>query len=171
MVGTSQSLLWVLVGCVMLVLLIACVNVANLLLARATARERELAVRAAVGGGRGRLVRQLVTEAILLSTLGAALGVALAVGAVKWLVSVLPPNIPRAQEIAVNGPVLGATAAIAVLTGLLFGVLPALRATASTRDTSPMSGGRRSTPGSRHHRLAGVLVAAEVALAGMLGIG
>ena len=170
MVGASRTLLWVLVGCVVLVLLIACVNVANLLLARATARERELAVRAAVGGGRQRLIRQLMTESMLLAVLGAALGVGLAAGAVKWVVSALPANLPRAHEISVNGTVLGVTAAIAVLTGLLFGILPALRATRSAQGSGTVSGGLRSTHGARHHHLAGMLVAAEVALAVMLVI-
>ena len=170
MVGAPSSLLWVLTGCVLLVLLIACVNVANLLLARATARERELAVRAAVGGGRARLIRQLVTESVLLSTVGAAFGVVLAVVVVRWLVSMLPPGIPRAQEIAVNGPVLAATAVIAVLTGLLFGILPAVRATNQAKSRS-IGDGRRSTHGARHHRLSGLLVATEVALAVLLVIG
>jgi putative ABC transport system permease protein len=171
MVGAPQSLLWILTGCVMLVLLIACVNVANLLLARATARERELAVRAAVGGGRARLIRQLMTESVLLSAVGAVLGVLLAVAGVKGLVSILPPGIPRVEEIAVNGPVLVVTGAIALITGLLFGILPALRATSPATAAGAMNGGRRSTSGARHHRLAGVLVAAEVALAVLLVIG
>jgi predicted permease len=169
MVGAPKSLLWTLLGCVFLVLLIACVNVANLLLARATARDRELAVRAAVGGGRGRLVRQLVTESLLLSVAGAGLGTALAIGAVRWLVAILPPGIPRVDEIVVDGTVLAVTGALALGTGLVFGILPALRATRAASATHTI-GSRRSTHGVGHHRLSALLVAGEVALAVMLVI-
>jgi predicted permease len=172
MIGAPKSLLWLLLGCVSLVLLIACVNVANLLLARATARERELAVRAAVGGGRARLMRQLITESVLLSFVGAALGVGIAVVAVRWLVSAMPAGIPRLEEIAVNGTVLLVTAGVAVITGLLFGIVPAIRATsASTAAAGSMIGSRRSMMGTRHHRIAGILVSAEVALAVTIVIG
>ena len=171
MVGAPKSLLWLLLGCVSLVLLIACVNVAKLLLARATARERELAVRAAVGGGRERLIRQLVTESILLSSVGGLLGVAIALGTVRWLVSVMPPGIPRVAEISVNGTVLLVTAGVAVFTGLLFGIVPAIRATAPSIAGAATTIGRRSTHGARHHRAAGLLVATEVALAVLLVIG
>ena len=167
-VGTTGRLLWMLFGCVLLVLLVGCVNVANLLLARATARERELAVRAALGGGRGRLVRQLVTESLLLSTLGASLGIAVAYGAVHWLVAALPPGIPRAEEIAVNGAVLLFTAAVALLTGVLFGIIPALRATRAGRSVSSVGAGRRTSRDAQHHRVSGVLVTAEVAFAVLL---
>ena len=169
-VGTAGSLLWVLFGCVLLVLLIGCVNVANLLLARATAREREFSVRAALGGGRGRLIRQLVTESLLLSALGSLLGVALAYFGVRWLVAVMPAGVPRAQEISVNGSVLGFTALVAVLTGILFGIIPAVRATSFAK-TSNVGFGRRTTLGVSHHRLSGLLVAGEMALAVLLVIG
>jgi putative ABC transport system permease protein len=169
-VGTAGSLLWVLFGCVLLVLLIGCVNVANLLLARATAREREFSVRAALGGGRGRLIRQLVTESLLLSALGSLLGVALAYFGVRWLVGVMPAGVPRAQEISVNGSVLGFTALVAVLTGILFGIIPAVRATSFAK-TSNVGFGRRTTLGVSHHRLSGLLVAGEMALAVLLVIG
>jgi predicted permease len=128
-IGSTRELLWILFGCVLLVLLIGCVNVANLLLARATARQRELSVRAALGGGRARLIRQLVTESLLLSTLGAALGLAFAYLTVGWLVAAMPPGVPRAEEIAVNGTVLLFTSLVAVLTGIVFGIIPAVRAT------------------------------------------
>ena len=169
MVGAPRTLLWVLLGCVTLVLLIACVNVANLLLARATAREREIAVRSALGGGRGRLIRQLITESVLLSAIGAALGVLLAVVAVRWLVSIVPPGVPRVEEIAVNATALLVTAGVAILTGLLFGLVPAIRATNAAGGMAMI--GRRVSAGPRHQRIAGALVAAEVALAVMLVIG
>jgi predicted permease len=167
-VGATGRLLWILFGCVLLVLLVGCVNVANLLLARATARERELAVRAALGGGRGRLIRQLVTESLLLSLIGASLGIAIGVAAVRWLVAAMPPGIPRAEEIAVNGTVVAFTAIVAVLTGIVFGIIPALRATRLGSSASTVSMGRRTSPGAEHHRVSGVLVTAEVAFAVLL---
>ena len=169
-VGSTESLLWILFGCVLLVLLIGCVNVANLLLARATARERELSVRAALGGGRGRLIRQLVTESLLLSGLGAALGLAVAYGAVRSLVHVLPSEVPRADEIAVNGAVLVFTILVAIVTGVLFGIIPAVRATRFGR-SAISTVGRRTTAGVSHQRVSALLVAAEMALAVLLVIG
>jgi len=169
-VGPTGRLLWILFGCVLLVLLVGCVNVANLLLARATARARELSVRAALGGGRGRLIRQLVTESLLLASLGAALGVALSVGGVRWLVAVMPPGIPRAEEISVNGAVLVFTAAVALLTGVLFGIVPAIRATKHARSGSSVDLGRRTSHGAQHHRVSNILVTAELALAVLLVI-
>jgi predicted permease len=167
-VGTTGSLLWILFGCVVLVLLIGCVNVANLLLARATARERELTVRAALGGGRGRLVRQLLAESLLLSAAGASLGVGVSVAAVRWLLAAMPPGIPRADEIAVNGSVLLFTAVVALATGVLFGIVPALTATRSSQRASAAGAGRRASQDVQHHRASGVLVAAEVAFAVLL---
>jgi putative ABC transport system permease protein len=169
-VGTTGRLLWILFGCVLLVLLIGCVNVANLLLARATARERELSVRAALGGGRGRLVRQLITESLLLSAVGSLIGIALAYGAVKWVVAVMPAGVPRAHEIAVNGSVIAFTAVVAVLTGVLFGIIPALRATSFARPTT-VAIGRRVTGSAQHQRVSAVLVGAEMALAVLLVVG
>jgi putative ABC transport system permease protein len=169
-VGTASRLLWILFGSVFVVLLIGCVNVANLLLARATARERELSVRAALGGGRGRLVRQLVTESLLLSGAGSALGIVLAWFAVQSLVALMPPGTPRSHEIAVNGWVLAFTAGIAILTALLFGIIPALRAT-NVAAAGSHTMGRRMTGSAQHHRVSGMLVAAEMALAVLLVVG
>jgi len=168
-VGSARELLWILFGCVLLVLLIGCVNVANLLLARATARQRELSVRTALGGGRVRLIRQLVTESLLLSGFGAALGIAFAYAAVQWLVAVMPAGVPRAGEITVNGSVLLFTALVAVLTGVLFGIVPAVRAT-SPAGTRIAGFGRRATTGVSHQRVSGLLVAGEMALAVLLVI-
>lgn len=169
-VGDAGRVVWILFGCVLVVLLVGCVNVANLLLARATARERELSVRAALGGGRGRLVRQLVTESLLLSSLGAALGIGVALVAVRWMVTVLPDGVPRAHEITVNGPVLLFTAAIAVVTGILFGAIPAFRAMGAAGALGGITGGR-TTRGVQHQRVSGALVVAELALAVLLVIG
>jgi putative ABC transport system permease protein len=168
-VGTASTLLWILFGCVLLVLLIGCVNVANLLLARSTARERELAVRAALGGGRSRLIRQLVTESLLLSALGSLLGVTLASAALRWFIALMPPGVPRTHEITLSGSVLAFTAAVAIVAGLLFGIIPALRATTLARGSAG-TGDRRTTAGVAHHRVAGMLVAAEVALAVLLAV-
>ena len=170
-VGSAAALLWILFGSTLLVLLIACVNVANLLLARSTARERELAVRAALGGGRGRLLRQLVTESLLLAGLGALAGTSLGFVAIRALVAAIPPGMPRASEISMNGAVLAFTLVVSVVTGLLFGIVPALRASASPTAASGMIGSsRRVTPGVSHARVSAALVVSEVALAVMLAI-
>ena len=169
LIGTSAALLWMLFGSTLLVLLIACVNVANLLLARATARERELAIRTALGGGRGRLVRQLVTESLLLALIGAAIGIGLGVIAVKVLVAALPAGIPRTDEISMSGTVLVFTLGVSLLTGIVFSIVPAVRATSPTRSIPGSVGlGRRATFGLSHARVSGALVTAEVSLAVLL---
>jgi len=169
MVGSSARVLWILFASVVAVLLVGCVNVANLLLARATSRARELAVRAALGGGRGRLIRQLVTESLLLSGIGAVLGVGLAYAAVRWAVAVLPEGVPRAHEISLNAGVLVFTALVSVATGLLFGIIPAVRATRFA--STGAHGGVRTTAGTSHQRVSGMLVAAEMTLAVVLVVG
>ncbi|HLB09191.1 MAG TPA: ABC transporter permease [Gemmatimonadaceae bacterium] len=169
LVGSARALLWMLFGATLLVLIIACVNVANLLLARAVMRERELAVRAALGGGRARLVRQLATESLVLAALGALLGVTLGWLAVRVLVAAMPAGIPRADEISMSGSVLAFALAISIGAGLLFGLIPAFRATsASHSQSSGTAGDRRATAGGSHLRISGALVAGEVALAVML---
>jgi predicted permease len=170
-VGSARSLALMLFGSVLLVLLIACVNVANLLLARATSRERELAVRAALGGGRARLVRQLVTESMLLALCGEVLGIVIGAVAIRALVAALPAGVPRANEIALSVPVLAYTALLSIGTGLLFGIVPALRATAPKVSAGSAVGfGRRATAGPQHATTSGALVAGEVALAVLLAV-
>jgi putative ABC transport system permease protein len=164
--GSTSLTIYLLLGGVAFVLLIACVNVANLLLARATSREREIAVRAAIGAGRGRVVRQLVTESLVLAAFGGAAGVLLAVWGVRALGSVVPATSGLPSTFAIDGVVLGFTAALVVLTGVLFGLAPAVQ-TARVELTTLM-GGRTGASSRRRGRSRAALVIAEVALASIL---
>ncbi len=147
-VGRSQSLLWILLGSVGIVLLIACVNSANLLLARAAIRQREIALRAALGARRSRLIRQMLTESVLLSLAGAVLGALVAIGGVRALVSFLPADFPRSTDIQVNGGMFLFALSIAIATGVLFGLAPALQASKTDLVRSLHDGGRAVTSGS-----------------------
>jgi predicted permease len=171
LVGDVRRPLLVLLGAVGLVLLVACANVANLMLARATAREGELAIRAALGAGRGRLVRQLVTESIVLSGAGAVLGLLLAWWGTRALVAAQPADIPRLDEIGIDGNVVAFTAGVALVTGLLFGTFPALQATGGRMMHAIREGGRGALAGIRGQRMRAALVCAELALAVMLLFG
>ena len=166
----ERPALLLLMGCVVVVLLVACVNLANLMLARVTAREREFAIRAALGGSRGRLIRQVLTESVVLAAVGGALGVALSLGSVRWGVGTLPETMVRTTDIGVNGAVLGFTTGLAVLTGIAFGLLPALRAASTGGAAGTARIGRGSIGGRSQHRLSNILVASEVALAVLLVI-
>lgn len=162
--------LLLLLGAVGLVLVVACTNVSSLLLVRTASRQRELAVRAALGAGRGRLVRQLVSENVLLTLLGAGLGVMLAAWATRALAGILPPGLPRAEDIAVSWRVLLAAFAVAVATGSAFGYAAVLHASPSGLAGSLRDGGR-TAGGSSHARLRRALVVGEVALSLMLLVG
>src|SRR5215467_4382982 len=155
----ERPALLLLEACVVVVLLVACVNLANLMLARVTGRERKFTVRAAVGGGRGRLVRQLLTESATIALVGSAVGVVLAIVGVRWGVASLPPGVVRTTDVHVSGPVLAFTAALAVLTGIVFGILPAFRAAAVGGSAQSMLGARKSSRGATQHHLSAALVA------------
>jgi predicted permease len=173
-VGDAGSTLWLLMGMVSLVLLIACVNIASLLLARAVSRSRELAIRQALGAGRGRLIRQCLTESAVLGLCGGVLGLLLAAIGIRPFVEFWPDSLPRAEEIQLDWRVLLFTLSISLLSGLLFGLAPALRAPARELEQALRSGGRTVVRSSR--RLHSAFVISEIALAvvllvsaGMLG--
>ena len=170
-VGASRVMLLVLLGAVGMVLLIACVNAANLLLARASSRQREIAVRMAMGAPRVRVIRQLITESLLISVVGGAMGMALAFAGVKALVSLLPAGFPRAQDIHVSVPVLAFTVFISVCTGVLFGLAPALQAARIDPMQGLQKAGRTTTASGPQNALRNALVVSEVCLAYVLLIG
>ncbi len=169
-VGGIRRALYVLLGAVGFVLLIACGNVANLLLARAAVRQKEIAIRSAVGANRWRIIRQLLTESVVLAMIGGLLGLGLALAAVRALRVFGSANIPRLPEIGVDGRVLAFTFFVSLLTGIVFGLVPALKASRVDLNETLKDGGR-SSGGGGHHRTRNLLVVAEVALSLMLLIG
>jgi putative ABC transport system permease protein len=167
--------LWILLGAVSFVLLIACANVANLLLVRANVRQREIAIRAAIGAGRGRIVRQLLTESVVLAMVGGALGLVLGILGIRALLSLSPGNIPR---IGANGSgvdldwrVLAFTAGVSLLTGIVFGLFPALHASRTDLSTTMKESSGRSGSGFRQNKARAFLVVSEVGLALVLLVG
>ena len=174
-VGDVRKALFVLFGAVSFVLLIACANVANLLLARATLRRREIAIRSSIGAGRGRIIRQLLTESVLLSLAGGALGLVFGYAGVRALLSLNPGNIPRIGEhgagAVLDWRVLVFTLVISFLTGILFGLIPAFNASRTDLTATLKESGSRSGTGLRHNKARSLLVIAEMTLAVVLLVG
>jgi predicted permease len=171
LVGGIKTALWVLQGAVAFVLLIACANLANLLLARAESRGREFAIRSALGAGRWRLLRQFLTEGIVLALMGGIVGAVIGMAGLRAVLAANPDSIPRSSEIGLDPAVLLFTIAISILTGLLFGMAPLLHLRERAVTTSLKESGQRTTAGSARARVRSGLVMAEVALAVVLVIG
>ena len=175
LVRNVRPALLILLGAVGCVLLIACANVASLLLARATSRAREIAIRAAIGAARGRIVRQLLTESVMLSLAGGILGLAIGAVGVRALLAVNPGNIPRigpqGAAVSLDWSVLGFTLALSLITGILFGLVPAIQASHADLNITLKEAGARGGSGLRQNRMRGTLVVVEMALAVVLLIG
>jgi putative ABC transport system permease protein len=170
-VGDIRPALFILLGAVCFVLLIGCANVTNLLMARGAARQRELAIRTALGASRRRVIRQLLTESLLLSLTGGVAGLLLAIWGVDLLTRWMPANVPRIRDVGVDGRVLLFTFLVSVLTGLLFGLLPALQSSRTDLNETLKEGGRSGAGGARRQRIRNVLIISEVALALVLLVG
>ena len=165
LIGDVRTALYVLFGAVLCVLLIANANVANLLLARASVRGKEMALRAAMGASRARIIRQLLTESLLLAGLGGLCGLLIAQWGTEALIKTVPQNIPRIATIQLDGAVLGFTLLVSLATGVIFGLVPAWQASRVDLKSSLKSGSRTGSGGERKGRLRNGLIIAEVALA------
>ncbi|HUB81503.1 MAG TPA: ABC transporter permease [Bryobacteraceae bacterium] len=170
-VGDIASTLWILMATIGIVLVIACANVANLLLVRTEGRQQELAIRAALGAGSGRIARDLFMESLLLGLAGGAFGVALAYGGIRWLISMAPANLPRLSQITIDAPVLLFALAASLLAGLLFGAIPVLKYAGPRVASTLRAGGRSLSQSRERHRARSTLVVVQVALAMLLLIG
>ncbi len=165
LVGDIQTVLWVLMGTIGMVLLIACANVANLLLVRAESRQQELAIRAALGAGAGRIARELLVESVMLGLMGGLTGLALAFGALRLLIALSPGNIPRMDNIGIDTSVLLFTLVVSVVAGLLFGAIPVFRYARGQLASALRGGGRSASASKERHRARNTLVVVQVALA------
>ena len=170
-IGNVGELLWVVMGTIGVVLLIACANVTNLLLVRVEARQQELAVRTALGAGWTRIVRGLLVESVMLGLIGGAAGIALAYAGVRFLVAAGPTNLPRLNEVAIDARTLGFTFVLSVLSGLLFGLIPALKYARPRTGSALQSAGRTISVSRERHRARNLLVVGQVAMALVLLIG
>jgi putative ABC transport system permease protein len=168
LVGELRTSLFMLFGAVAFVLLIACANVANLLLARSAYRQKEIAVRTALGASRLRIVRQLLTESVLLSVVSAAIGLVLSVWLIKLLIAISPPNTPRFDEISVNWQVFAFVFGLTIVAGLLFGLVPALQTSRTNLNETLKESGRSGGPGGTRNRIGSLLIVSEVTLSFVL---
>lgn len=170
-VGDNSRMLWVLMGAVAMVLLIACVNVASLFLVRSAERWKELAIRAALGAGRHRLIGQMLTESLVLGAAGGVGGLLLSFAGIRGVIALSPETLPRVAELAIDTRIFAFATAVSLLTGLLFGIAPALRLSRPDLDRTLRESDRGNSGGTAHRRLRGALVVAEIAIALVLLFG
>jgi putative ABC transport system permease protein len=171
LVGKVRAMLLVLLGAVILIVLIVSLNIANLLLARASGRQQEMAVRLALGASRGRVVRQMLTESMLLSLIGGVMGIVTAVGTLGFILRFVPSNVPRLNEVRIDWVVLAFALLISILTGVVFGLAPALHSSRGSLTSAIREGGRGSGYSTKTGRLRDVLIVSELAFAVILMVG